>query len=48
MSPNGRKVVAPNNLYTVFLALALCAVLATALFVGYKCYIQYGTIFKMP
>jgi hypothetical protein len=44
----GRKVVALSNLYTIILALAFCAVLATALFVGYKCYTQYGTFFKIP
>ncbi|GAI47900.1 unnamed protein product, partial [marine sediment metagenome] len=44
MSPNGqtrsRKAVASDNLYTVILALALCAVLATAALVAYKCYYQ--------
>ena len=52
MSPDGqkpgRKVVAPNNLYTVILALAFCVVLATAALVAYKCYFQYDTIFKIP
>ncbi len=52
MSPNGQsrggKVSASNNLYTVVLALAFCIVLATAALVAYKCYFQYGTIFKVP
>jgi hypothetical protein len=52
MSPNGqisgRRTVAPSNLYTIILALALFAVIATAGFVAYKCYFQYGTIIKMP
>ena len=52
MSPNrpgsSPKVTAPNNLYTVILGFALCLVLATAAFVTYKCYFQYGTIFKIP
>jgi len=52
MSPNGQsrggKVIASDNLYTVILALAFCVVLATAAFVAYKCYFQYGTIFKIP
>ncbi|MFH1716150.1 MAG: hypothetical protein ABIF19_02265 [Planctomycetota bacterium] len=39
------KVSVPDNLYTVILALAFCAVLATAAFVAYKCYSQYGSIF---
>ncbi len=52
MSPNRQnragKTVASNNLYTVILILAFGIVLATAAFVAYKCYFQYGTIFKMP
>jgi len=52
MSPDGqtrgRKLVASDNLYTVILALAFCAVLATAALVAYRCYFQYGTIFKIP
>ncbi|MEE9370611.1 MAG: hypothetical protein V3W45_03975 [Sedimentisphaerales bacterium] len=52
MSPNRhsreRKVVVYNNLYTIVLAIALCVVLATATLVAYKCYFQYGTIFKIP
>ncbi len=51
MSPNrrirGGKVVAVDNLYTVILALAFCVILATAVFVAYKCYFQYETIFKI-
>lgn len=42
----GKKVSAPDNLYTVVLALAFCAVFATAVFVAYRCYAQYGTIFS--
>jgi len=52
MSPDvpnpGIKVPASNNVYTVILALAFFAVLATAALVAYKCYTQYGTIFKIP
>ena len=52
MSPDrqarGGKIAAPNNLYTVILAFAFCVMLATAVFVAYKCYTQYGTIFKVP
>jgi hypothetical protein len=52
MSPNGqargKKATVPDNLYTIILALAFCAVLATAAFVAYKCYTQYGTIFQIP
>jgi hypothetical protein len=51
MSPNGQsqgKAVTSNNLYTIILALAFFAVLATAALVTYKCYFQYGTILKIP
>ena len=52
MSPEGAnpggKVAASNNLYTAILALAFFAVLATAALVAYKCYSQYGTLFKIP
>ena len=52
MSPDvqsrGGRLVASDNLYTVILALAFCIVLATAALVAYKCYFQYGTIFKIP
>lgn len=48
MSPDGPRAVTSNNLYTVILALAFFAVLATAALVAYKCYIQYGTIIKIP
>jgi hypothetical protein len=52
MSPNGQfqgqKVVPSDNLYTVFLGVASAVVLATAAFVAYMCYSQYGTIFKIP
>jgi len=52
MSPDGQsrgvKAAASNNLYTIILALAFCAVLATAVLVAYKCYSQYGAILKIP
>jgi len=56
MSPNGKiggkKIIASDNLYTVILALAVGVVLATAVFVAYKCYFQYAgsltAIFKIP
>ncbi len=52
MSPNGQgrvdKVPAPSNLYTVILALACCAAFVTAVFVAFKCFSQYGTIFTIP
>jgi len=51
MSPvvqnRGKKITAADNLYTVVLAVAFFAVLATAAFVAYQCYTQYGTIFKI-
>jgi len=52
MSPNGpsrgKKITAPDNLYTVILAFAFCIVVATAALVAYQCYAQYGTIFTIP
>ncbi len=52
MSPvgqgKGRHIVVADNLYTAILALAVGVVLATAVFVSYKCYSRYGTIFKSP
>jgi len=52
MSPNGqlpgRKVVPANNIFTLLLAVACGLVLAATLVVAYMCYIQYGTIFKIP
>ncbi len=52
MSPDGQsrgeKATTSNNLYTIILALAFFAGLATALLVAYKCYSQYGTILKIP
>ena len=51
MSPfvqsRGKKITAPDSLYTVILAVAFCVVLATAVFVAYQCYTQYDTIFKI-
>jgi hypothetical protein len=51
MSPalpgRSKKITAPDNIYTVILAMAFCAVLATAVFVAYQCYTQYGTIFSI-
>jgi hypothetical protein len=52
MSPNGptrgKKVFIPSNIYTAMLAIAFFIVLATAAYVAYTCYTQYGTIFKIP
>jgi len=51
MSPNGQirdRKAAANNIYTLLVAIALCIVLSTAFFVAYKCYVQYGTFFKIP
>ncbi len=52
MSPDGPsrggKATVFSNLYTAILALALGVVVVTAVFVAYKCYFQYNTIFKIP
>jgi len=41
------KVKASSNLYTALLALACGAVAATAGFVAYKCFFDYGTLLKI-
>ena len=43
----GGKGFAVNNAYTVYLALALGVVIASAAYVAYTCYTQYSTIFKV-
>jgi hypothetical protein len=43
----GRKVNTSSNVYTAMLALALGAVCATAALVAFKCFVQYGTIFRI-
>ena len=47
MSGRSKKVSVPDNLYTVILAAALCAVVATAVYVAFQCLTQYDTIFKI-
>lgn len=47
MQSRGQKISVPDNLYTVILAVALVAVLATAGFVAYMCLTQYETLFKI-
>ena len=46
--PQRTKVSVPNNLYTAVLAVAMGVVLATAAFVAFTCWTQYGTLFGMP
>ncbi|MBN1807224.1 MAG: hypothetical protein JW837_18405 [Sedimentisphaerales bacterium] len=52
MSPNGqvrgKNISVPDNIYTLILALAFLAVLATAAYVAYMCNQQYGTLFSIP
>jgi len=52
MSPNGRiggkTRRIPDNLYTAVLAVAVGVVMATAAFVAYQCYTQYGVLFSIP
>ncbi len=43
----GRKISVSSNVYTAMLALALGAVCATSLLVAFKCFVQYGTIFRI-
>jgi hypothetical protein len=44
----GGTVSPASTLYTAVLAVALGVVIATAAYVTYACYTQYGTIFGMP
>lgn len=44
---HGKKITAPDNIYTVILAMSFFAVLATAIYVTYLCYSQYETIFSI-
>ncbi len=56
MSPNGqargKKATVSDNVYTIILALAFCAVLATAVFVTIKCMPYHDSFidifFKVP
>jgi len=52
MSPGARNrglsVTAEENIYKAILAFACGVVLATAIFVAFKCYTQYDTVFKVP
>ncbi len=52
MSPEAQirstKPEAMSNLYTIILAVAFGAVLATAAFVAVKCYFDYNTLFTIP
>jgi hypothetical protein len=41
------KAKASSNLYTALLALVCSAVAATAGIVAYKCWFDYGTLFKI-
>ena len=47
MYSRGKKVSAPDNLYTVILAVAFCAILDTAGYVAFQCFTQYEAIFKI-
>ncbi len=52
MSPDGqnrgKKVTPPDNIYTILLTVVLCVVLVAAVLVAYRCYSQYGTVFRIP
>jgi hypothetical protein len=43
-----RKPAASDNVYTIILALACLTILLTVGFVAYKCYFEYGSLFKIP
>ncbi len=51
MSPSdirNRKTAVPNNVYTAFLAVSFGILVASALFVTFKCLSHYDTLFKIP
>ena len=48
MPQRGTKVAVPNNMYTAILAVAVGVVLATAIYVAFACYAEYGTFFATP
>jgi hypothetical protein len=41
------KGYAVSNAYTVYIALALGVVIASAVYIAHVCYTQYGTLFKV-
>lgn len=43
----GRKMAIASDVYTAILALAVGVVVASCCFVAIKCYLEYGTIFKI-
>jgi len=43
----GGKVKPASNLYTALLALACGVVAAAVALVTYKCYVDYGTLFRI-
>ncbi len=42
-----KKVKPSSNVYTALLAISALAVISTAVYVGFMCYNQYETIFKV-
>jgi hypothetical protein len=48
MSIARKKIVASSNIYTAFLAVSFGILIATIGFVAFKCFTQYGSLFKIP
>jgi hypothetical protein len=52
MNPDARakpiKPVAASDIYTALLAIAFSAVFVTALFVAFKCYSRFSSLFSIP
>ena len=46
MSPINKQA-ATSDVYTAILAIAMCATFATAAYIAYACYTNFGTIFKI-
>ena len=48
MNANRKKIAVPSNMCTAFLAVSFGILVATIAFVAFKCFTQYGTLFKIP
>lgn len=48
MSATRKQITVPSNMCTAFLAVSFGILVATIAFVAFKCFTQYGTLFKIP
>ena len=47
MKPNNKTVGPTNDIFTAILALSTGIVIASAAFIAYTCYVNYGAIFTI-